>query len=283
MRKDGDEFPVEISLSPLQTSEGLLVSSAIRDISERKRIENELRDKAVELEQANLAKDTFLASMSHELRTPLNAIIGFTGTMLMKLPGPLTSEQEQQLRIIQSSGRHLLSLINDILDLARIESGKVELHFETVFVRDIVYEVVSTLQSIADKKGLRLETSVPPERVPVRADRRALQQIIINLVNNAIKYTDSGSVRIDLVPHSAGGEHFVDLCVTDTGVGIKPEDQPKLFRAFEQVDPSDTRRFEGAGLGLYLSQKLAVLLHGKITFTSEFGKGSTFNLRLRAE
>lgn len=280
LRKDGAEFPVEISLSPIHTAGGLLVASAIRDITERKRFERELQDKNVELEQAGMAKDRFLASMSHELRTPLNAIIGFTGTMLMKLPGPINPEQEQQLRIIQSSARHLLSLINDILDLAKIESGKLELHLEEVYVRDVMFEVRSALQTMADQKGLRVETSIPPARIPVLADRRALHQIILNLVNNAIKYTEKGSVRIELSQRAADGSQCVDISVIDTGIGIKPEDQEKLFQAFEQVDPSNTRRFEGAGLGLYLSQKLAKMLGGDVHFSSEYGKGSTFTLTL---
>jgi protein-histidine pros-kinase len=281
LRKDGSEFPVEISLSPIKTHDGLLVSSAIRDITERKRFERELQDKNVELEQASMAKDRFLASMSHELRTPLNAIIGFTGTMLMKLPGPLTGEQDQQLRIIQSSARHLLSLINDILDLAKIESGKLELHEEEIYVRDVMFEVRAALQTMADQKGLRVETSIPPNRIPVRADRRALHQIILNLVNNAIKYTEKGRVRIELSERTNDdGTRCVDVNVIDTGIGIKPEDQERLFKAFEQVDPSNTRRFEGAGLGLYLSQKLAKMLGGDVHFTSAFGTGSTFTLTL---
>ena len=284
LRKDGSEFPVEISLSPIRTGHGVLVSSAIRDITERKSFERELQHKNRQLEEASMAKDRFLAGMSHELRTPLNAIIGFTGTLLMKLPGPLNGEQEQQLRIVQSSARHLLSLINDILDLAKIESGKLELHEEQIFVRDILFEVRAALQTMADEKGLRIETSVPPNRIPVRADKRAVHQIILNLVNNAIKYTESGSVRIELAERvQDDGGKCVDVNVSDTGIGIEQADQERLFQAFEQVDPSSTRRYEGAGLGLHLSQKLAKMNGGSIRFVSEHGKGSTFTLTLPAE
>src|SRR5258707_5580131 len=140
LRRDGQEFPVEISLSPLETEEGVLVSSAIRDITDRKRFEQALQEKNIELANANQAKDRFLATMSHELRTPLNAIIGFTGTLLMKLPGPLTSDQDKQLQTIQHSARHLLSLINDLLDLARIESGKVQVNLASVPCIDVIHE-----------------------------------------------------------------------------------------------------------------------------------------------
>jgi signal transduction histidine kinase len=280
LRKDGSEFPVEISLSPIPTPAGTLVVSAIRDITRRQKVERELREKNVALEHANTAKDRFLAGMSHELRTPLNAIIGFTGTMLMKLPGPLTTEQEQQLHIVQTSARHLLSLINDMLDLAKIESGKLELHFETVRVRNVLSEVIDAMRPAAQAKGLDLGIDLPEEQMPVEADRRALQQILLNLASNAIKYTDSGGVRFTLAPVTSNDKKMIEVRVADTGIGIKPDDQKRLFQAFEQVDPSNTRRFEGAGLGLYLSEKLSRLLGGHITFTSEFGKGSTFTFRM---
>ncbi len=278
--KDGNEVPVEISLSPIETDEGLLVVSAIRDVSERKHFEAALQAKNAELEAASAAKDQFLASMSHELRTPLNAIIGFTGTLLMRLPGPLTEEQEKQLRIVQSSGRHLLSLISDILDLTKIEAGKVELHLERIVLQEIVDEVHSSLRSMASEKQLEFSASAPKKPITLMSDRRALAQILLNLANNAIKYTNEGFVKIEVRTRaSSAGEHC-DISVIDTGLGIKDEDRERLFQAFEQLEPLSTRRVEGAGLGLYLSQKLAKLVGGYLSFTSEFGKGSTFTLSL---
>ena len=280
VRKDGSEVPVEISLSPIESEEGMLVVSAIRDVSERKRFETVLQAKNDELEAASMAKDQFLASMSHELRTPLNAIIGFTGTLLMRLPGPLTQEQEKQLRVVQSSARHLLSLISDILDLAKIEAGKVELHLERVVLQEIVDEVHSSLRSMASEKSLEFSATMPRMPITLMSDRRALAQILLNLANNALKYTNEGSVKIVVHARSTSAGEYCDIAVTDTGIGIKDDDRERLFQAFEQLEPLSTRRVEGAGLGLYLSQKLAKLIGGHLSFTSEFGKGSTFTLSL---
>src|SRR5882724_2199020 len=282
LRKDGQEFPVEISLSPLETEEGMLVSSSIRDVTERKRFERTLQEKNLELENASLAKDRFLASMSHELRTPLNAILGFTGTLLMRLPGPLTADQEKQLRTVQTSARHLLSLINDLLDLAKIESGKVELRFEPVVCESVIQEVATALRPTAERKGLQLEISASPADLSVQTDRRALNQILLNLANNAIKFTERGSVRIELNQRHEAGRTLTEICVADTGVGIRAEDQAELFQAFTRVAAAKRGHVEGTGLGLHLSQKLAELLGGQITFQSEHGKGSRFTLTLNA-
>lgn len=278
-RRDGSEFPVEISLSPLRTEEGTLVSSSIRDISERRRVERALHDKNLELERANQAKDRFLATMSHELRTPLNAIIGFTGVLLMKLPGPLTTEQEHQLGMVQSSGKHLLSLINDLLDLARIESGKVELQLVPLVLQPLVESVAATLRLAAQDKGLRLEVEMPAADVTVWTDRRALQQVMINLTNNAIKFTDEG--RVTLLLEAGAGDRPVRFSVIDTGPGIRQQDEGKLFEAFSQLPAANGRpRVEGTGLGLYLCARLAELMGGRIEFESHAGQGSRFTLVL---
>jgi PAS domain S-box-containing protein len=280
LRKNGDEFPVEISLSPLETDIGPLGMSAIRDITQRRSAERALHEKNVELERANKAKDRFLATMSHELRTPLNAVIGFTGLLLMKLPGPLTADQEKQLAMVQSSARHLLSLINDLLDVAKIESGNVQFNLEALGCRSVVDEVATTLRPAAQAKGLSLDVRAPDKDVVLHSDRRALQQILINLTNNAIKFTDRGGVVIELASApAAGGGRTVRLAVVDTGVGIAPEDQQRLFQAFTQVGDDATRhRVEGTGLGLYLCRKLAELLGGRIEMHSEPGRGSRFDL-----
>jgi protein-histidine pros-kinase len=280
LRSDGTEFPVEISLSPLETPEGTLVSSAIRDISDRKRIESALNDKNYELRTAAEAKDRFLANMSHELRTPLNAIIGFTGTLLMRLPGPVTPAQEKQLQTIQGSARHLLSLINDLLDVAKIESGKQELRLQPVSCAEVVDEVATSLRPLAERKSIAFDVVIEGD-VIVRTDRRALSQIVINLANNAIKYTDTGSVTIRLVRQRGDDAVLGEIEIRDTGTGIRPDDQTKLFQAFTQLDSSSTRRHEGTGLGLHLSQKLAELLGLRITFETRFGEGSTFTLHLK--
>ena len=280
VRKDGEEFPVEISLSPVSTREGRFIASAIRDVTERAAFEKRLQELNGELKEANLAKDQFLASMSHELRTPLNAILGFTGTLLMKLPGPLNEEQERQLKIVQWSARHLLSLINDILDLAKVKSGKRELTFERVPVRDVVRDVAASLAANAQEKGLELSSSVAADAEYVTTDRRSLRQILLNLTDNAIKYTESGSVCIAVRRVEVDGRPTLVVEVTDTGIGIKGEDLERLFEAFEQLDPATTRRFAGTGLGLHLSRTLALLLGGDLDVASEYGRGSTFTLTL---
>ena len=280
LHKDGHEFPVEISLSPLETEDGMLVTSAIRDITERKCFEQTLLEKNAELERARLIKDRFLATMSHELRTPLNAILGFSGTLLMGLPGPLNEEQTKQLQTVQSSGKHLLSLINDLLDLAKVESGEVTLNLEPVVCQIVVEEVHTTLRPLAETKGLQFRIKVPDHEVVLHTDRRALSQILINLTNNAIKFTEQGEVRIELEHQKHDREPVVSISVHDAGVGIRAQDHAKLFQAFAQIDDGQRRRYEGTGLGLHLSQRLAELLGGQISFESEFGKGSTFTLSL---
>jgi PAS domain S-box-containing protein len=278
--KDGSEFPVEISLSPLSTTEGTFVAIAIRDVTERIAFQQRLQELNAQLENANRAKDHFLASMSHELRTPLNAVLGFTGTLLMKLPGPLTGEQERQLRIVRSSATHLLSLINDILDLSKIESGKRDLSFEPVRPEEVIADVYAALSSSAQEKGLDFTASAGTELPELVTDRRALHQILLNLANNAIKYTPSGSVRIDTALATWQKSPALEISVTDTGIGIKANDLQRLFEAFEQLDPTSTRRFEGTGLGLYLSRSLTLLLGGGLNVVSEYGTGSTFTLTL---
>lgn len=283
LRSDGMEFPVEISLSPIDTLEGTLVMSAIRDTSERKRIERSLQEKNAELARASAAKDRFLTGMSHELRTPLNAIIGFTGTMLMKLPGPINDEQEKQLRTVQSSARHLLSMINDLLDLTRIETGKLELDLMPLPCRQLIDEVLLLFQPQARHKGLELEFVSAPQDLTVLADRRALQQILMNLLHNAIKFTDHGKVMVQLDTGTVSERECVTISVSDTGSGIDEEEQGRLFQAFAQLEAGKMRQDEGTGLGLHLSQRLAELLRGEILFDSESGVGSVFTLALPLE
>lgn len=279
LHKKGHEFPVELSLSPFESEDGLLVSASIRDVTDRKRIQTALREKNTELERANRAKDSFLAGMSHELRTPLNAVIGFTGTLLMELAGPLTADQRDQLQTIEASASHLLSLINDLLDLARIESGKVEMRLAPVDLGSVTDEVLATVRPMAKAKDLRLESEPVPVAISVRADRRALTQILLNLVSNAIKFTASGGVRLSVV-RSPSEPGRVDIRVSDTGVGISAADQSRLFQQFEQLVEGAARQ-RGSGLGLYLSQKLAQLMQGEVRCESRLRHGSTFTLSLR--
>ena len=280
LRKDGTEFPVEISLSMLRTEEAPLVMSAIRDVSDRKRIEQALRDKNVELENANRAKDRFLASMSHELRTPLNAVIGFTGTLLMKLPGELNAEQTRQLEIVRSNARQLLALINDLLHLARIEAGKAELHLQPTDCAALVEEVAATLRPQAEAKGLDMVVSIGGSPLLFRTDRRAFNQIVINLTNNAIKFTERGGVRLRLAETAAAGKRQLELSVADSGPGMCDDEMASLFEPFTQGQASRARGVESTGLGLHLSRRLADLLGGSLSCRSAVGSGSVFTLVL---
>nr|WP_202412704.1 response regulator [Duganella lactea] len=271
--------------SELQARERQVIELNMRlahHAGELETINREIALKNLELAEASRMKSAFIANMSHELRTPLNAIIGFTGALLMKLPGPLTPEQDKQLNTIRTSARHLLSLINDILDVAKIEAGKVTLELESVQCQDIVKDVVDTLRPLAVQKNLKLETALADPAIVLETDRRALTQILLNLGNNAIKFTETGTVRLTLAerPGENGAKGSIEFSVADSGAGIREEDQAKLFQAFSQLDSTSTRHAEGAGLGLYLCQNLANLLGGTLFFKSDFGQGSTFTLAL---
>jgi signal transduction histidine kinase len=237
----------------------------------------ELQADNLRLQEVDRQKSHFLATMSHELRTPLNAVLGYTGTMLMRLPGPLTGDQENQLNIIRTSAQHLLSLINDLLDLARIEAGKLDLRMETVDCNEVASDVAATLKPLAEKRKLSIKLDLPAAPISINTDHRALKQIILNLANNAIKFTDQGGLTLIVRPLENNPRKEIEFRVVDTGVGIKPEDRERLFRLFSQLESVPR---EGSGLGLHLSRRLANLLGGRIEFDSEFGKGSRFSLLL---
>ena len=270
-----------------------LVSLSL-EVEQRRQAENALREtldsleikvaeRTRDLEAANERlqeldhlKSEFLATMSHELRTPLNSIVGFTGILRQGLAGPVNDEQKKQLGMVQSSSRHLLGLINDLLDLSRVESGKMEVFVEDFWIADLVKEVIQVMTPLAEEKKLRLESSVDQPDLLVHSDRKKCFQILLNLVNNAVKFTEIG--RVSLAVRT--GPENISFLVSDTGIGIKPENMSRLFEAFRQVDGSARRIYEGTGLGLYLSKQLARMLGGNVAAESEFGVGSRFTLTL---
>lgn len=278
VRKLGIEFPVEISLSPLQTDHGLLVTSAIRDITDRKKTELALRDKNSELERANKAKDSFLASMSHELRTPLNGIIGFAEFLSDGKPGAVNAKQKEYLEDILNSGQHLLHLINDILDIVKIQAGKLELNPEIFRLGDVIQEVRAGVRPISQNKHIQVQVEVSQGLDAVRLDKQRMTQILYNLLSNALKFTDEAGT-VGITAELEGSLHF-RLSVRDSGIGIKPEDIKRLFKEFEQLEGGTDRRFGGTGLGLALTRKIVELQGGTIHVESELGSGSTFSVIL---
>jgi signal transduction histidine kinase len=240
------------------------------------RLIDEIRDKSRQLEVASQHKSQFLANMSHELRTPLNAILGYTEMMVDGLYGNVPEKAQGVLERVQSNGRHLLGLINDVLDLSKIEAGQLVLAIEEYSVADMVATVMAATESLARAKKLALESAIPAGLPRGMADARRLTQVLLNLVGNAIKFTDQGKVEIRAVQL---GERF-ELSVVDTGPGIAPADQAKIFEEFQQVDNTSTRKKGGTGLGLSISRRIVELHGGRITVESEVGRGSTFKITI---
>lgn len=229
-----------------------------------------------ELEKANRLKSEFLASMSHELRTPINALIGYTALMLDRIYGDLNERQEEGLNRIRAAAQHLLALINDILDLAKIEAGRMPLHLEDTILQDVVREASVQIDPLVKKKGLTYRWVAPPSPLRMTTDRTKVKQIILNLLSNAVKFTPGGSVTLTAQPE---GE-FVRIDVADTGIGIRKEDLAAIWDDFRQVDQSRTREFGGTGLGLSITRKLSGALGGRVNLSSEYGHGSTFTVFL---
>lgn len=234
------------------------------------------QDAFLEMRELEKLKSQFLANMSHELRTPLNSIIGFSRVILKGIDGPVTDLQKQDLTAIYNSGQHLLGLINDILDLSKIEAGKMELTFDEVDIETLIKSVMSTVVGLVKDKPVRLEEEIEPDLPPVKADPMRVRQILINLFSNAAKFTDEGTIKV--TAKSTGS--FVRISVIDSGPGISKEDQEKLFQAFSQVDASATRATGGSGLGLSISKELVTMHGGEIGLQSEVGKGSEFYFTL---
>jgi PAS domain S-box-containing protein len=281
-RKDGTEFPIEVSVGPLESGAAGTVTAAIRDITERKRVERELQQAKEDAEQANRAKSDFLANMSHEIRTPMTAILGFTEMFLdPSAPDDARPAFADRIRV---NGDHLIAIIDDILDLSKIEAGGMTVERVGCAPRALADEVVAVMRPRADEKGLALELAyvgAVPERI--ETDPIRLRQILLNLVGNAIKFTENGSVRMVVAAAvTLEGAPAVRFDVHDTGVGITPDVQARLFRPFVQGDASSVRRYGGTGLGLAISRRLARLLGGDVTVRSTPGAGSTFSALVAA-
>lgn len=244
----------------------------LEDVNQAK---EELEEANIKLQELDQLKSMFIASMSHELRTPLNSIIGFTGIILQGMAGEINEEQRKQLTMVRHSANHLLALINDIIDLSKIEAGKVELTIGEFDLSNLVQEVRDSFRVSAAEEGLKMSLKMP-KRLVIKGDERRTKQVLVNLVGNAVKFTDKGEIEIKV----AKKEGMAEVSVRDTGIGIRKENMDRLFKAFSQIPAEGRPKQEGTGLGLYLSKKIAGLLGGDIWAESEFGKGSMFTLTL---
>jgi len=294
LHADGHEMPMEICFSTLELDGQHHFVGFMRDITHRKQAERALHDANEQLEarvaertqaltranerlrELDRLKSEFLATMSHELRTPLNSILGFTGLLQRGMTGPMTAEQLRQIGFVHESGRHLLALINDVLDLSRIESGRMEVAAQPFAFGTVAAEALEQLRPLADGKGLRLEADIAAGDIALVGDRRKLYQVLLNLLGNAVKFTRQGEVRLSA---RAEGERL-HVSVQDTGIGMAAHQLGLLFQAFRQLDGSFGRHHEGTGLGLHLCRKLLMLMDGEIRACSTLGEGSTFHFSL---
>ena len=297
VRKDGRLVYAEVNAGMTTYQERPADLVFIRDITERKQaqaalklaydqLEIKVAERTAELavakeraEESDRLKSAFLAAMSHELRTPLNSIIGFTGIILQKLVGPLNDEQVKQLTMVQDSAHHLLSLINDVLDLSKIEAGQLAVATEDFDLRDVIHKAVGTVTPLARQKHLPISVRIGSTVGVITSDRRRVEQILLNLLNNAIKFTSEGQVILSCEADS----EWITTDIQDTGIGIAPQDTDKLFKAFQQIETGLSRRFEGTGLGLSICKKLVELLGGRIhAYSAGLGQGATFGFSLPA-
>ena len=283
MRSDGSEFPVELSLTSISTSQPMF-TAYLRDLTEQKKQEEafqrsrELEEQNLRVAEANRLKSEFLANMSHELRTPLNAVIGFTEVLVDGKAGPLNAQQREYLSDILISGQHLMQLINDVLDLAKIEAGRMELDPKPFSLKAVAEEVCTIMQPLAAKRNITINLQVAENAEQVTLDLRKLKQVLYNLLSNAVKFShEEGVVRLAI---GLDAHEQLQIQVRDSGIGIKNTDLPRIFREFEQLESGASRRFPGTGLGLALTKKIIQLHNGSITVQSEFGKGSTFSVTM---
>ena len=233
-------------------------------------------------EAADAAKSRFLATMSHELRTPLNAVIGYSQLIQEVCADRGIAGLDQDLARIERAGGLLLNLVNQVLDYSKAEAGKIQLHLETFQVRPVIQDVIATVQPLAAKNRNRVSVVAAAGSIEMHADLMRFQQSLLNLVSNACKFTQDGDVTVELSREGTGESDWILVGVRDTGIGIAPEQQGKLFQAFTQADASTTRKYGGTGLGLAISQKMCRLMGGDISLESELGKGSHFQMRIPA-